>query len=100
MELTEDIYEIAEGYKAFTIEKGTKVQIVKRKAKPTYQGNRCRDCIYCVRGTYLFSPNQWWESECCKKKPKTVGGQLNYFYSTVSNRHACEMFKGKEEESK
>lgn len=97
MELTEGIYVIAEGYKAFTIDKRTKVQIVKRKAKPTYQGNRCRDCIYCVRGKYLFSPNQWRESECCEKKPKTVGGQLKYFYSTNSTKHACEMFERKEE---
>ena len=97
MELTEGVYEIAEGYKAITIDKGTKVQIVKRKAKPTYRGKRCRDCIHCIRGKYLFSPNQWWESECCENKPKTVGGQSKYFYSTESDKPACEMFEGKED---
>lgn len=95
MTLKEGIYDIAEGYKAITIEKGTKVKILKR-AKPAYEGERCRDCVHCQKGRYAFGPNQWWESNFCDKKPKTVAGRNDYFYSTTKSTKACNMFERKE----
>lgn len=96
MILKEGIYEIAKGYKAITIGHGTKVKILKR-IKPPYEGSRCKDCIHCHRGKYAFSPNQWWESAFCDKKPKTVGGDSRFFYSTNESFKACELFEKREE---
>lgn len=94
MELQEGIYDIAEGYRAFTIEKGTKVQIVKRQREPVTEP-RCRDCKHCLRGKYKFSPRQWWESTYCEKKPKTVG-TLPYFYHVPELGKICDLFEPKE----
>ena len=77
-ELTAGLYEIAKGYRAKIIDKGTKVQVLAR-VKNWDDSPRCRDCKFCKRGKYAFSPNQWWESEYCEKKPKTVGGSDKYF---------------------
>ena len=94
MQLQEGTYEIAQGYRAIIVDKGTKVQIIKRKA--TYiKCDRCRDCKHLLHGKYLFSPNQWWESYACDQKPKKVVGR-GYFYGTRSDAKACEMFERKE----
>lgn len=95
MELIEGIYEIAKGYRAIIVDKGTKVQIIKRKA--VYTGNRCKDCKHFLCGKYLFSPNQRWESYACDQKPKKVAGK-DYFYATRSNAMACKMFEFREDE--
>lgn len=95
MQLQEGTYEIAQGYRAIIVDKGTKVQIIKRKA--TYaKCDRCRDCKHLLHGKYLFSPNQWWESYACEKKPKKVAGK-DCFYWAYSNAKACEMFDKREE---
>ena len=94
MTLTEGIYEIDKEYKAFIVERGTKVKIV-RRAKVLDNSPRCRDCKHCKVGKYAFSPNQWWESEYCDAKPKTIGGDNRFFYSTFSSHHTCEKFEPK-----
>lgn len=95
MELQEGIYNIAEGYRAFTIERGTKVQIVKRKKRIPVVESRCRNCKHCLRGKYKFSPGQWWESTYCEKKPKTVAG-ASYFYHVEELGKICDLFEPKE----
>lgn len=91
--LTEGIYEIERGYRTVIVGKGTKIKIFKKK--PQYEGYRCRDCAHCQRGKYAFSQNQWWESAFCNTKPKTIGGDSRYFYSTNESNHACELFEKK-----
>lgn len=95
MQLQEGTYEIAQGYRVVIVNKGTKVQIVKRKAT-NIECNRCRDCKHLLHGKYLFSPNQWWESCACDKKPKKVAGK-DYFYGAYSGAKACSMFERKED---
>jgi len=95
MKLQEGTYEIAQGYRAVIVDKGTKVQIVKRKAIHK-ECNRCRDCKHLLHGKYLFSPGQWWESYACDQKPKKVAGK-DCFYGASSGAKACEMFERKEE---
>lgn len=94
MQLQEGTYEIAKGYRAVVIDKGTKVQILKKKV--IYTGDRCRDCKHLLHGKYLFSPNQFWESYACGQKPKKVAGK-NCFYGARSGAKACEMFERREE---
>lgn len=96
MRLQEGTYEIAQGYRAVIIEKGTKVQIVKRKATNT-KCNRCRDCKHLLHGKYLFSPGQWWESYACDQKPKMDIGTDRFFYGAYPGAKACEMFERMED---
>lgn len=95
MQLQEGTYEIAKGYRAIVVDKGTKVKIIKRKATHT-ECDRCRDCKHLLHGKYLFSPNQWWESYACNQKPKKVAGK-DYLYGVRQDAKACKMFERKEE---
>ena len=96
MQLQEGVYEIAQGYRAVIVDKGTKVLIVKRKATVT-ECNRCRDCKHFLQGKYLFSPKQWWESCACDQKIKKIAGK-DYFYAARPGDKACKMFETKEDE--
>ena len=69
MTLTEGIYDIAPGFKAFTIEKGTKIQVVARKRRISDDDvKRCGKCKYCVKGKH--NPSQHWRALVCVKRPK------------------------------
>lgn len=95
MTLTEGIYEIPASCTA--LYKDRKIIVKKKKNLDKENVIRCRHCEHCKYGK-MSMRNQFWDSDYCEMKPKTIYGENKYFYSTLPSRRAedCKNFKLKE----
>ena len=94
-EITEGVYSIPNDCTILYQERKVIVRKMKSNAKPKYF--RCHDCIHQKTGRKMLR-KQWFDSEYCDMKPKTIDGQSGYFYSAPNSRIACYMFEKKEED--
>ena len=94
--LEEGIYAIPDDCTVYY--SGRKVRVQKMKHAHSTAVNRCRDCIYQKLGKVTMS-RQWWTSEFCMLKPKTISGREGFYYAAPNSRPACDKFEPKYKES-
>lgn len=94
-EITEGVYSIPDDCTVIYQKRKVIVKKMKTAAKPKYF--YCSDCIHQKIGRKVLW-RQWYDSEYCEMKPKTINGKSDYFYSASNNRMACYMFEKKEED--
>lgn len=94
--LTLGTYKVPPELKAIVVG-GDKVIVSPRVRNMHPKGTRnCGNCLHRKCGKYAMSPNQWWESHFCEKKPKVAGGKPDYFYCAPKSRPACELYEPNE----
>ena len=92
MLLTEGEYKLPADLKANVVH-GDTVVVMKRSQREIigYTKN-CGHCIHQKCGR-LSSRNQWWDSKYCELKPKSIHGELKYFYAANDGKAACDLFE-------
>ena len=67
--------------------------VVPKKAKDT-SILRCATCVHMLTGKKC-TQNQFWDTEYCELKPKTIGGKTEYFYHVSPSAKACDQHEPK-----
>lgn len=94
MFLIEGEYKLPADLKAKVVH-GDTVLVTKRSKKDVVGYlHRCGNCIHQKCGR-MSMRNQWWDSKFCEKKPKSIKGELKYFYAAGDYKAACSMFEMK-----
>lgn len=65
--------------------------VVPKKIKDT-NILRCGTCKYIKTGNKCLK-DQYWETQYCELKPKTIGGKTEYFYHVSPSAKACEKYE-------
>ena len=65
--------------------------VVPKKVKDT-SVLRCGTCKYIKTGNKCCK-GQYWETQYCELKPKTIGGKAEYFYHVSPSAKACGKYE-------
>lgn len=65
--------------------------VVPKKVKDT-SVLRCGTCKYIKTGNKCCK-GQYWETQYCELKPKTIGGKAEYFYHVSPSTKACDKYE-------
>ena len=68
-----------------------KIMVVPKKTKDT-SILRCGTCKYIKTGNKCCK-DQFWETQYCELKPKTIGGKTEYFYHVSPSTKACDKYE-------
>ena len=68
-----------------------KIMVVPKKTKDT-SILRCGTCKYIKTGNKCCK-DQYWETQYCELKPKTIGGKTEYFYHVSPSTKACDKYE-------
>ena len=65
--------------------------VVPKKIKDT-SVRRCGTCAY-IRTGKKCCKDQFWDTQYCVLKPKTIGGKTEYFYHVSPSTKACDQYE-------
>jgi hypothetical protein len=68
-----------------------KIMVVPKKTKDT-SILRCGTCKYLKTGNKCCK-DQYWTTQYCELKPKTIGGKAEYFYHVSPSTKACDKYE-------
>ena len=68
-----------------------KIVVIPKKTKDT-SVLRCGTCKHIHTGNKCCK-DQFWETQYCDLKPKTIGGKTEYFYHVSPSTKACDKYE-------